>query len=321
MLYVMSNSYNPLYNLAAEEYFLKNKTEDYFMLWRSEPAVIIGKHQNLPAEINYPFIRKNNMKVARRLTGGGTVVHDMQNLNFSFIVTGVQGKLIDFKKYIAPIIGFLQSIGVAATIGVKNDIRIGESKISGNAEHVFKNRVLHHGTLLFNSNLKNIDMALSVVPGKYQDKAVQSNRAVVTNISQYLAKPMEIEEFAYGLSKFILKNEPAVNAIHLSNTDEESIQRLMEEKYITDEWIWGYSPRYTFKNVFDYEGQHWQVMLEVEKGNIITAELKINGINNQQISDCFRGLPHRFDVLLKELGKHLNMISLLTLEQVVSGFF
>lgn len=297
MLYVMSNSYNPFYNLATEEYLLKQKNDDFFMLWRSEPTVIVGKHQNLPAEINYRYILENKLKVARRLTGGGTVVHDMQNLNFTFIVNGIPGKLIDFKKHITPIIGFLQSVGISASIGIKNDIRIGDLKISGNAEHVYKNRVLHHGTLLFNSDLESLRKAIAVVPGKYEDKAVQSNRASVVNIAEYLKTPMDIDEFSARLAEFVLGGNNRIVPANFSGSDNECIETLMQEKYSADEWIWGYSPRYTFRNSFEFGGKTWLVKLEVDKGKIQQAEVLVDGQKSSDLSECLKGLSHRFENL------------------------
>src|SRR4030042_3173441 len=160
---IYSRNNDPYYNLATEEYFLRQGEDDIFMLSRSNPSVIVGKHQNTLAEINYKFAIKNNIQVARRLTGGGTVYQDMGNVNFSFIRQGEPGKLVNFGNFIAPIVSFLQAIGIEAYQGIKNEIMAYGRKISGNAEHVYKNRVLHHGTLLFNTNLNSLSESLKTV--------------------------------------------------------------------------------------------------------------------------------------------------------------
>ncbi len=282
MRYVLSNTLDPYFNLATEEYLLKNTSDDIFMLWRSAPSVIVGKHQNALAEINYKYLIDNNITLARRLSGGGTVVHDMQNLNFTFIANGEDGKLIDFKKFISPIIEYLRTLGLEAWIGEKNDIRVGKLKISGNAEHVFKKRVLHHGTLLFNSDLEQLRQAIHVVPGKYFDKAVQSNRASVVNIADLLETNMTIDEFIEGLSSYVLDINSEPEHIPVDISEKETIQELANTKYRNMEWILGYSPKYLFKHKFMFGDKQWHVELKTEKGVIKEAQIMID--NTEQLT-------------------------------------
>ena len=136
MYCIISDTRDPYFNLATEEYLMKHSEEDIFLLWQSELCVVVGKHQNTYAEINYPFIREHNIKVARRLSGGGTVFHDRGNLNFTFIRNGEPGKLVDFRRFVSPVIEMLQQLNVHAVMGGKNDILVDGKKISGNAEHV-----------------------------------------------------------------------------------------------------------------------------------------------------------------------------------------
>lgn len=143
---------DPYFNLAAEEYFLKNFQEDFFMLWRSWPSVVVGKHQNALAEINHEFVRLHQIPVARRLSGGGTVFHDPGNVNFTFIRNVANISEVNFKIFTIPVIEALKKLGVEAYTTGRNDLLIDGKKISGNAEHVHRNRVLHHGTLLFDSH-------------------------------------------------------------------------------------------------------------------------------------------------------------------------
>ena len=163
---LISTNRDIYFNLALEEYLLMHEVDDYFVLWQSEPAVVVGKHQNTLAEINYRFVSEKNIRVARRLSGGGTVYHDQGNLNFTYIANGEPGKLVDFKRFIEPVIHFLGTLGIDAQQGLKNEILVRGKKISGNAEHVYKNRVLHHGTLLFHSDLHLLRECLRVIPGR-----------------------------------------------------------------------------------------------------------------------------------------------------------
>jgi lipoate---protein ligase len=265
---------DPFFCLAAEEYLLKNFSEDIFMLWQSEKAVVVGKHQNLLGEINYPFVRENNIALCRRISGGGTVFHDSGNVNFSFIKNVNSPAEISFKQFTLPIVEALAKLGLTATNSGRNDLLINGLKISGNAEHVYKNRVLHHGTLLFDSDLKNLGQAIKVSPGKYESKAVQSNRSPVANISQFLKTPMTTSEFMQFLLDVQLEN-PENNLYHLNENDIQTIEKLSAEKFKTWEWNFGYSPKYSFKNEVEIEGKLLKIEMLVEKGIIV--EIDISG--------------------------------------------
>ena len=156
---------DPRYNIAAEEYLLKETEDDYAFFYVNSPSLIIGKHQNSYSEINLEYIRSNRIPVIRRISGGGTVWHDMGNLNFSFILNGEEGKLVNFREYAQPVVDFLNTLGVKASFGSRNEILVEGLKISGNAEHIHRNRVLHHGTLLFNSDLDALKRSLLVEQG------------------------------------------------------------------------------------------------------------------------------------------------------------
>ncbi len=273
MLCIHLKNTDPYFCLAAEEYLIKNFSEDIFMLWQSEKAVVVGKHQNLFAEINYPFVRENNIALCRRISGGGTVFHDAGNVNFSFIKNVKSPAEISFKMFTAPVVEVLAKLGIEATTSGRNDLLIDGLKISGNAEHVYKNRVLHHGTLLFDSDLQNLGNAIKVIPGKYESKAVQSNRSPVANISQFLKNPMTTGEFIQFLLAVQLENSEN-NFYDLNENDIQTIEKLATEKFRTWDWNFGYSPKYSFKNEVEIEGKILSIMLVVEKGIIVQAEIR-----------------------------------------------
>jgi lipoate-protein ligase A len=274
MICIHLKNTNPFFCLAAEEYLLKNFDEDIFMLWQSENTVVVGKHQNLLAEINYPFVRNNNITLARRISGGGTVFHDAGNVNFTFIKNVKSPAEISFKQFTEPVVKALAKLGVSATTSGRNDLLIEEKKISGNAEHVFKNRVLHHGTLLFNSDLKNLGQAIKVIPEKYESKAVQSNRSVVANISSFLKKQIHIHDFIQFLIDVQL--ETTANKLYdLNDIDWNFIEKLSKEKFQTWDWNFGYSPKYSFKNEAEIDGKMLKISLDVKKG--IIEDCNISG--------------------------------------------
>jgi len=276
MLCIKNPETNPYFNLAAEEYVLKNFKENCFMLWRNRPSIIVGKHQNTLAEINIDYVKENNIDVVRRLSGGGAVFHDLGNLNFTFIKNvNKEGTLVDFKKYTQPVIAVLNHLGVDAKFEGRNDIMINGRKVSGNAEHVFKRRVLHHGTLLFSSVMADLSQALKVNPLKYQDKGVKSVRSRVTNISEHLPHKMSVIEFHDKIFNFMVDSEEDAVLYEYTPEDIKNINQLVEKKYKTWEWNFGYSPKYNFEKLIRTNGGNLEIHLNVEKGIIV--DLKIFG--------------------------------------------
>lgn len=295
---------DPYFNLAAEEYFLKNFQDDFFMLWRSRPSVVVGKHQNALAEINHEFVQTNKIPVARRLSGGGTVFHDPGNVNFTFIRKVANISEVNFKVFTVPVVEALGKLGIEAYTTGRNDLLIDGKKISGNAEHVHRNRVLHHGTLLFDSRLEALKGALKVDLSKFEDKAVQSNRSEVTNIADYLINPISVEEFTDFIFSEISQNYSEFQVYKLTSEDVASIQKLSTEKYQTWDWIFGYSPRYRFTNKFKTENGEMRISFLVEKG--IVAEGDVSGLIHhelgQKIEKVLLGCRHD----LHEIETHIN---------------
>ncbi|HAF28841.1 MAG TPA: lipoate--protein ligase [Bacteroidales bacterium] len=301
MLCIQNSNTNPYFNLAAEEYVLRNFNENCFMLWQNAPSIIVGKHQNTLAEINFEYVKENNIDVVRRLSGGGAVFHDLGNLNFTFI-QNVEGdhNLVDFKKYTKPIIEVLTQLGVNAKFEGRNDIMIDGKKVSGNAEHIFKKRVLHHGTLLFSSKMTDLSQALRVNPLKYQDKGVKSVRSRVTNISEHLPKQMSVLEFQDAILEYVIKSNENTSIYEYTKQDIFQINKLVNEKYSTWEWNYGYSPKYNFEKLIKTKGGTIEIQMNIEKG--IIHDIKIFGdfFNEHDISeieDSLKGKNHQESII------------------------
>lgn len=304
MLCIIRHETDPYFNLAAEEYVLKHFERDTFMLWRNEPAIIVGKHQNTLAEINQDYVKENMIKVVRRLSGGGAVFHDLGNLNFTFIASGENHQLVDFRKFTQPILEVLQKIGIEAKFEGRNDLTIDGRKFSGNAEHVYKNRVLHHGTLLFSAQMADLSSALNVDPDKFQDKAVKSVRSRVTNISEHLKTPLSVLEFRDLILNHVMESTPGAELYSFTQDDISAIARLRDEKYITWDWNFGYSPKYNFRKTVKTNGGKLEVTLEVVNGAIEKARFfgdYFNKLDPVDIEQALTGTLHNETAISERL--------------------
>lgn len=304
MLCIRSQTKNPAFNLATEEYLLKNKQEDCFYLYINGPSIIVGKHQNTLAEINVEYVKENNIVVVRRLSGGGAVFHDPGNLNFTFIKTGERSKLVDFKKYTQPILEVLKNLGIDAKFEGRNDLTISGKKFSGNAEHVYFSKILHHGTLLFSSKLPDLSKALKVNPLKYIDKAKKSVRSRVTNISEHLKQEITLQEFEEKILTHVKSMYKDAIPYELTPEDIEGINKLVETKYAHWDWNFGYSPNYNFQKGIKAKGGHIEVNLEVSKGIIEKVKIFGDFFNKKDISELealMIGLPHEFEIIKDKL--------------------
>lgn len=326
MLIIQRIETDPYFNLAAEEYVLRAFSEDCFMLWRNEPSVIIGKHQNAMAEINHAFIRQHELKIVRRISGGGTVYHDLGNINFTFIRNGEKETLVDFRRFTKPVIELLVSLGIDARFEGRNDLRINGLKFSGNAEHVYKNRVLHHGTLLFNSDLSKLNQVIKVEAGKYSDKAVKSIRSVVTNISEHLQIPIDIIDFMDLLIQHIASSYPDSKEYLFNASDYQRINELVQKKYSTWQWNYGYSPDYVFEKEVRIYGKILHVKLIVKNGfvnEVLVAGTDIDPIGQEKLRTAITGLAHNYQTFINELKSPelLNYLEVRSAEELASQFF
>ena len=262
------------------------------------------------AEINHDFVAREKVKVVRRLSGGGTVYHDLGNLNYAFIANGSEGNLVDFRKFAQPMIDTLQSIGVNAFLGGKNDIRVGDKKISGNAEHVYKNRVLHHGTLLFSSNLDKLNESIKVDPQKYTDKAVKSIRSQVANISEITRTEIDISDFSALIFSQVKLKFQNCSEYTLLKKDIGSINDLLKTKYSTWDWNFGYSPVYTLEKKVLIGKTYLKIKLQVEKGIIINVDLENDSLNQiREIKSLLINCRHDINEIEQRIERSIHIPS------------
>jgi lipoate-protein ligase A len=273
MIAVNTESDDPFFNLAAEEYLFNERRDDYLLLTVNTPCVIIGKHQVAHVEVDSRYTDRMNIPVIRRISGGGTVYHDPGNLNFAIIRQSEQGRQVDFRYYTKPVIDFLGSAGVNAVFEGKNDLTVEGLKISGNAEHVYKERVLHHGTLLFDASLENMRGSIKPKNDRYSTRGVESNRTSVTNLKGRLLNINTIRELKESMLGYFRETMTGLTEITLDPREKESIAAISESRYKTWEWNWAYGPPYTFTSEVSISGTLCPCRLYVKDGIIWECDL------------------------------------------------
>ncbi len=234
---------DPAFNLAMEQYVFDVLPRDrnYFILWQNDNAVIIGRHQNTMAEINEPYIRENGIRVVRRLSGGGAVYHDLGNLNFTYIQDASSGIQLDLAMFCRPLAQAISALGANAEVNGRNDITIDGRKFSGNAQYVKEGRVMHHGTIMFDSDLSRAGLALTPDPEKVAAKGVKSVRSRMTTVSEHLTGNITLAEFKKLLLEKLFEGQP-MEEYTLTESDIAAIEKLRQERYGTWEWNYGGSP-------------------------------------------------------------------------------
>ena len=264
MIFIKNKNTDVYFNLAMEEYFFeKFKKDEVFMLWINEPSVVIGKHQNLIEELNMKYCFEKNIKIARRLSGGGTVVHDFGNLNYTYITNTTGDTALDFKEFLKPMYNALLNLNIDAHISPRNDFRVLEKKICGHSQFMRKKRVLHHGCILFDSNLDNLRNALNVENKKIISKSAKSVKSSVANLKEISKLDYEISNFLEKLKNEILKTQENFEIYELTKEDILKIEKIKSEKYATKDWIYGQSPKCTF--ILDEERDY---TIEIDGGKI-----------------------------------------------------
>lgn len=272
MLEIINRSNDPFFNLALEEYLLDNPEikEDIFLLWQNSPVVVVGRNQNTVEEINQSFIQEKGIKVVRRISGGGAVYHDLGNLNFTFIVNDAPSLTLDFIRFTAPVIKALETIGVKAEDQGRNDISIKGRKFSGNAQCRQQGRLMHHGTILFDTNLEDMEQALTVDSAKISSKGVKSVRSRVTNIMEHISSPVSIEEFQDILSSTIDKNR---ECRELSPSELSIVESLRDNKFRRWEWVYGSSPPFNVRKSQRFDWGSIDFRINVKKGLITDCKI------------------------------------------------
>ena len=275
--YLELKTTDPAWNLAAEQYVFDCFPQDrsYLMLWQNEKAIIVGKYQNTAAEIHADYVKQHGIRVVRRLSGGGAVYHDLGNLNFTVICNVDASEAVNLHLFCEPVVRALARLGVTAEINGRNDITVAGKKFSGNAQYRKNGRVMHHGTILFDSDLSEVQRALQVNAEKIRSKGVSSVRSRITNLKPFLPEGTTLEAFRKALRMEITAGNPT-EQIDFSAEDELFIEKLRQERYLSRAWNYGASPACTLLKRARIEGCGClEIYLTIEKDRI--TDIKLSG--------------------------------------------
>ncbi len=267
---------DPRINLAIEEYVLKNmdiEKDDYLLFYINQPSIIIGKNQNTIEEINTDYVEENGVIVVRRLSGGGAVYHDLNNLNFSFLTKDDGDSFHNYKKFTQPVVDALAKLGVKSELSGRNDILAEGKKVSGNAQYSTRGRMFSHGTLMFNLDIDAVVNSLKVKQDKIESKGIKSVRSRVANIIDFLPKKITVEQFRMEILKSIFGGEENIQYYELSEEDWANIHEISENRYQQWEWNYGKSPRFNIQKTKRFPSGSIDIRLEVNKGIIEEATI------------------------------------------------
>ena len=270
--YLETGSTDARYNLAFEEFVLENRRQgDWLLLWQNADSVIIGLNQNAAEEVDPAFIRRHGIRVVRRMTGGGAVYHDLGNLNYSFITDAEDPAQLSMEVLARPVCRALEALGVRAELSGRNDICIDGKKVSGTAQRLSGGRVLHHGTLLFDSDAEMLSGALRADPEKFRSKAAQSVRSRVCNIRDCLPGDMELREFWAAILAELGRDGLVRES--LDEAELAEVRRIAEEKYGSWDWNWGRSPDFGFRVRRRFPAGSLELCLDLHAGRIRDAAI------------------------------------------------
>ena len=292
--FIHHDNHDPYFNIASEEYLLKEKDGYFIYVWKNSPAVIVGVNQNAYSEVNMGETERRGVKVVRRLTGGGAVYHDLNNLCFTVIAENKRDSDL-YREFTAPVIEYLNEIGVKAEFSGRNDITVDGRKISGNAETFYKNKVMHHGTILFKTDMEVLSAVLKPNRFKTESKGIKSVRARVANVSEYT--DISAEEFESGLIAFLGKNLPRYE---FSAEDGKRINELVKEKYSAYAWNIGFSPKGANSFIYKFPFGIFELYFDVEKGLISHAEIRGDFFSYKDVngfSEKLVGIPFTYTAL------------------------
>ena len=274
-----------------------------FLLWKNTPAVVVGSYQNICREVHVEALRQRGIPVVRRISGGGTVYHDLGNVNYTYIVCA--NGTVDYDAVLSPVIAALNAIGVPGRKNRTCDIAIGDLKISGNAQYRLGDCIVHHGSLLFDTDIEQMVASTTVDSYKIISKSIKSVRDRVTNISEHLPAPMDAETFKETMVRHIMNG--STDTYTVTPEDDARIREIAGEQFQSWERIFGRSPKFTIDRTGRFAGGKVQFKLDVQKGRIRDAAVYgdfFSTLDADTLCAALMGCPYERGAVLAALRSH-----------------
>ena len=306
MIYVETDSTDVYFNFALEYWLITEKQlpEDrLFLFWRTDPTLMVGKYQNPLEEINIPYAKEHGIHLVRRMSGGGTIYTDLGGWQFTFIAKK-DAPRISFQSYILPVVETLRQMGVNADFNGRNDLVIDGRKFSGNAQYMHNGYTLHHGSLLFDTDIEQMVKSTNVDPYKILSKSIKSVRDRVTNISEHLPVPMSGECFRDRMVRGIMGDSDRCYV--LKKEEEARVREIAAEKFNNHQAIFGASPKYSIVRTGRYAGGKIEFRLEIVKGRI--ADIGVFGdffgtLDTEAFCELLKGCPYGREAVEKRISQ------------------
>ncbi len=303
MIYIETGSDDVYYNFGLEYYFTVEKklSDTVFLFWRTTPTLMVGKYQNVAEEINKPYADEHGIKLVRRMSGGGTIYTDPGGWQFTFICQGA-AKEIDFNRFIAPVTDALREMGVNAGFNGRNDLTIDGKKFSGNAQYRLGDSLVHHGSLLFDTDIGQMVASTTVDSYKITSKSIKSVRDRVTNIAEHLPSPMNPDEFKKCMVRHIMRGSDASYTV--TPEDDRRIREIAKEKFESWQSIFGVNPKFNIERTGRFEGGKITFRLDVDRGVIKNASVFgdfFSTLDPEVICSALTGCRYEKDDVLRAL--------------------
>ena len=299
MKYYRLKTTNPYENLAVEEFLLRTADDDVFMLWQNEPTVVIGKNQNAYAEVDLAVAREKGIHVSRRITGGGAVYHDLGNINYTFITSQEKAEVLDYAYFCEPILRALAELGLSCSLSGRNDLECEGRKFSGNAQHASDGKILHHGTILFDTDVSEMASVLKVDREKLAYRGVHSHRSRVVNLCEMLGEGTTAEGLVAHIERYVLETMQAEEMPTPTNPQIDTLRARNE----SDEWIYSekrYLTNYTVEKRKKYPFGVVKVAMELEKDTIERILISGDFFGRSPIEELERTLVGQNPTALRE---------------------
>lgn len=314
---VHSNSYDPWFNLALEEYLLNSISEDevIFYLWQNQNTVVIGNNQNSWKECRIDELNSDDGKLARRLSGGGAVFHDLGNLNFTFLASNHN---FDINKQLHVILNALKDFGINSEFSGRNDIEVFGKKFSGNAFYYGDKGNYHHGTLLVDVNMSKLSKYLKVSESKIKSKGIDSVKARVINLKE-INPLLTIEDLKTSLVRSFCEVYSVSPEEYVVDESIEEIKELYN-KYSSWNFIYGESPEFDIEYEDRFSFGNVQLCLKVNNGIITKCKVFTDALDTTfpaTIETALKGVPFQKEAIIKAIQNTQSKTSSSIIEEII----